>query len=130
MMLRMSESKSPQYRRRGIFSLCGVALAVLLASCEPDPTPEQRTDSATNLLLITLDTVRADHLGAYGYAAAQTPALDGLAARGTLFEDAYSPAPMTLPAHATLMTGLLPPEHGARINGTVVASRPARISKA
>ena len=70
-----------------------------------------------NLLLITLDTTRADRLGCYGYAAAKTPVLDALAARGVVFEQAYTPAPMTLPAHTTLMTGLLPPQHGARVNG-------------
>jgi len=68
-------------------------------------------------LLVTIDTVRADHLGAYGYADAHTPAIDSLALRGVVFEQAYTPAPMTLPAHSTMMTGLLPPQHGARVNG-------------
>jgi len=69
------------------------------------------------VLLITLDTVRADRLGCYGYGLANTPALDALAQRGVAFDEAYTPVPMTLPAHATLMTGLLPPQHGARVNG-------------
>jgi arylsulfatase A-like enzyme/Flp pilus assembly protein TadD len=69
------------------------------------------------VLLITLDTTRADHLGCYGDRDALTPALDALAARGTLFEEAFTPCPMTLPAHATILTGLLPPEHGLRVNG-------------
>lgn len=71
----------------------------------------------TNLLLITLDTTRADRLGAYGYSAGSTPHLDALARVGVTFEEAHSSAPMTLPAHATMFTGLLPPEHGARVNG-------------
>ncbi|MCP3916698.1 MAG: sulfatase, partial [bacterium] len=70
-----------------------------------------------NLLLVTIDTVRTDRLGAYGYESANTPVLDALAERGVLFEEAYSPAPMTLPVHTSLMTGVLPPEHGARVNG-------------
>lgn len=70
-----------------------------------------------NLLLITLDTTRADHLGCYGFADGQTPALDALAQRGTVFENAYTSSPLTLPAHATILTGLQPPEHGLRING-------------
>jgi arylsulfatase A-like enzyme len=70
-----------------------------------------------NLLLVTLDTTRADRLGAYGYADAETPTLDRLAARGLRFADAVSPVPMTLPAHATLLTGLDPPGHGLRVNG-------------
>jgi arylsulfatase A-like enzyme/Flp pilus assembly protein TadD len=74
--------------------------------------------ASLNLVIVTLDTTRADRLGAYGYARALTPALDALAARGTLFEQALTSSPMTLPAHATLFTGLEPPEHGLMINGT------------
>jgi arylsulfatase A-like enzyme/Flp pilus assembly protein TadD len=68
------------------------------------------------VVLITLDTTRADHLGPYGYTGARTPTLDRLAAEGTLYSRAYSPAPETLPAHASLMTGLYPPSHGVRLN--------------
>ena len=83
-----------------MFALCG---------CGRKPTP--------NLLLITLDTTRADRLGCYGYSLADTPVLDSLARRGVLFERAFTPAPLTLPAHASMLTGLNPPEHGLRING-------------
>lgn len=70
-----------------------------------------------NLLFITLDTTRADRLGCYGYSEAATPTLDRLAAAGVRFERAYSPAPLTLPTHTSLFTGLYPPEHGLRTNG-------------
>jgi len=70
-----------------------------------------------NVLLITLDTTRADHLGCYGYEDALTPALDGLAKRGVLFERTYTSAPLTLPAHTSMFTGLYPLEHGLRTNG-------------
>src|SRR5205814_4652889 len=70
-----------------------------------------------NILLITLDTTRADRLGAYGYAAARTPALDRLAAGGILFERAVTAAPITLPAHVSLLTGRYPFSHGVRNNG-------------
>jgi arylsulfatase A-like enzyme len=70
------------------------------------------------VLLVTIDTLRADRVGAYGDAAARTPRLDALAREGTLFEAAFSPVPLTLPAHATLFTGLLPPQHGVRGNGS------------
>jgi arylsulfatase A-like enzyme/Tfp pilus assembly protein PilF len=70
-----------------------------------------------NVLLITLDTTRADRLGCSGYARALTPTLDELAARGVIFERAYTPAPLTLPSHASMMTGLYPPEHGLITNG-------------
>ena len=90
------------------------ALSLVLGACRDGL--ENRA-GRPNLLLVTLDTLRADRLGCYGHGEARTPALDGLAERGVLFREAYSPAPMTLPAHATLMTGLLPPQHGARVNG-------------
>jgi hypothetical protein len=70
-----------------------------------------------NVLLVTLDTTRADHLGAYGYSRARTRHMDQLAAEGVRFDRAYSPAPITLPAHASILTGLYPFEHGVRNNG-------------
>jgi len=70
-----------------------------------------------NVLLVTLDTTRADRLGAYGYTAARTPVLDRLAQDGVLFERALAAAPTTLPAHASLMTGRNPMAHGVRNNG-------------
>ena len=66
---------------------------------------------------MSLDTVRADRLGCYGYAAAQTPQIDALAASGLRFEQATTVAPLTLPAHASLMTGTFPGWHGVRDNG-------------
>lgn len=69
------------------------------------------------MVLISLDTTRADRLGAYGHEAARTPVLDALAARGTRFDSAWAPVPLTIPSHATLHTGLLPPRHGVRDNG-------------
>lgn len=72
--------------------------------------------SARNVLLITLDTTRADHLGCYGHGGIRTPGLDALARDGVLFETAYAPAVITLPSHASILTGLLPPAHGVRAN--------------
>jgi arylsulfatase A-like enzyme len=74
------------------------------------PAPER-------ILLVTIDTLRADHVGCYGAANAATRTLDTLAAGGVRFEAAVSPAPLTLPAHASLMTALDPPGHGVRHNG-------------
>ena len=70
-----------------------------------------------NVLLITLDTTRADRLGCYGHSLAETPVLDRLAQQGVLFERAYAPVPLTLPSHASILTGLYPPEHGLHSNG-------------
>lgn len=69
-----------------------------------------------NVLVVTLDTTRADRIGCYGKTDAETPAIDSLAANGVRFADAVTVAPVTLPSHATIFTGLTPPNHGVRDN--------------
>jgi arylsulfatase A-like enzyme/Tfp pilus assembly protein PilF len=73
--------------------------------------------ASPDIILVTLDTTRADHLSAYGYARPTSPAFDALARRGVLFTRAYTPVPVTLPAHASILTGLVPVRHGVRHNG-------------
>jgi len=91
---------------------------VLLAGCPKKNVPTAAGKLAgKNLLLITLDTTRADRLGCYGYKPAKTPTLDALAARGTLFEQALAQVPLTTPSHCSIMTGRYPVEHGVRDNG-------------
>jgi arylsulfatase A-like enzyme len=68
------------------------------------------------VVLVTIDTLRADRLGAYGHAAADTPRFDAMASEGVLFDQAISPVPMTLPLHTSLMTALEPYQHGVRDN--------------
>src|SRR5262249_31642335 len=68
------------------------------------------------IVLISIDTLRADHLPVYGYTKGQTPVLDAFAKESVVFDRAYSHAPQTLPAHASILTGLLPFEHGVRDN--------------
>jgi arylsulfatase A-like enzyme len=70
-----------------------------------------------NILLVTIDTFRADHLHAAGYARKTTPVIDSLAAAGALFTQAISPAPQTAPSHASMLTGAYPPAHTVRSNG-------------
>jgi arylsulfatase A-like enzyme len=70
----------------------------------------------SGLVIVTLDTTRADRLPAYGFGGVATPAIDGLASRGAVFDEAVSVAPLTLPAHTSLFTGLYPPHHGVRDN--------------
>ena len=82
--------------------------------------PDGVDQDALNVIVITLDTTRWDRLGAYGDRTAETPNLDRLASEGVLFEQAITSAPLTLPAHSTLFTGLLPPRHGVRDNGGYV----------
>src|SRR5438309_11982578 len=89
-------------------------LAGLLLSCGAWP-PLARPPA--NLLLVSIDTLRPDHLGCYGYASAQTTVLDGLARSGLRFTQATTVVPLTLPAHCSLLTGTFPAHHGVRDNG-------------
>jgi len=75
-----------------------------------------------NVILVTLDTTRADRLACYGYSGVKTPALDALAGRGVLFEQCASSSPLTLPSHSTIMTGMYPTYHGVRLNGNTALS--------
>ena len=90
-----------------------VLIAVAVAAARTPPSPTERP----NVVLITLDTTRADRLGAYGRSDAGTPNLDRLAASGVRFADAWSVAPITLPAHLSMLTGCTPVIHGVRDNG-------------
>jgi choline-sulfatase len=95
-----------------------LGLSLLACAAQPEAPPER-------VLLITVDTLRADHVGVYGADGAHTPQMDTIAAGGVRFDAAISPAPLTLPTHATLFTGLEPPAHGVRHNG--VHSLPEEI---
>jgi arylsulfatase A-like enzyme len=74
----------------------------------------ERADDRSNVLLISIDTLRADHLSCYGYARPTTPAIDRLAAEGVLFEQVIANSPWTLPSHGSLLTGLNPRNHGLK----------------
>jgi arylsulfatase A-like enzyme/Flp pilus assembly protein TadD len=91
----------------GAWTLLAAAL-VSAGACRAAPP--------ANLLLVTLDTTRGDRLGCYGYAAARTPNLDALARSGIQFDDAVTAAPLTLPSHASILTGTYPIFHGVRDN--------------
>jgi choline-sulfatase len=80
-------------------------------------TPAAAPARANAVVLVTIDTLRADRVGAYGWRAARTPAIDALAAHGVRADRAYATAPITLTSHASLLTGVYPPKHGARHNG-------------
>jgi arylsulfatase A-like enzyme/Tfp pilus assembly protein PilF len=96
---------------RPLFAAVLAGLALSCKSWPPSPRPP------ANLLLVSIDTLRPDHLGCYGYPSARTPVLDGLAARGLRFTQATTVVPLTLPAHASLLTGTFPAHHGVRDNG-------------
>ncbi len=78
--------------------------------------PAPSAPAMPSFLLVTMDTTRADRIGAYGYAKAETPNIDRLARSGVRFDRAYTAVPYTLPSHTSLFTGLYPPEHGIRVN--------------
>ena len=86
-------------------------VGVLWSDAVGDLAPE-----SWNVVLITIDTLRADRLGSYGYSGIETPHLDRLANEGVLFENAVTTVPFTLPAHSSIMTGAYPPVHGVREN--------------
>jgi len=87
----------------------------LLSSGPPD-FARLRNDEQFNVLVITLDTVRADRLGAYGFEQVDTPAIDAMARSGILFRGAHAAVPMTLPSHTSIFSGTYPPRHGVRDN--------------
>jgi arylsulfatase A-like enzyme/Flp pilus assembly protein TadD len=84
--------------------------------------PPGRSSTIRSAVLITIDTLRADRVGAYGDAEARTPVMDLLAARGVRFTNAFSVAPITLTSHASILTGRYPAGHGARHNGIRIDS--------
>jgi len=95
----------------GLAALGGALLLIL-----PWGWSKLQSPSLGPLILISVDTLRADHLPSYGYGAVRTPAIDALAAGGVVFENAYAHAPQTLPSHASILSGRLPFEHGVRDN--------------
>jgi arylsulfatase A-like enzyme/Flp pilus assembly protein TadD len=95
--------------RRGLLGL-GAAFLLGLSGCSSKSTPEA-------LLLVTIDTCRADRFGCYGAKSGATASTDRLAERGAVFLDASAPTPLTLPSHCSILTGLYPDRHSVRDNG-------------
>jgi len=91
-------------------------VALLLAGCTRGREVAWPVFPRAPVILISIDTLRSDHLPAYGYRGVETPNLDRLRRDSILYRRAYSHCPMTLPSHLSMLTGLLPPEHGVRDN--------------
>src|SRR5438105_655353 len=87
-------------------------LSLVLAACGR----RGAVDPKAPIIIISIDTLRSDHLPAYGYTKVETPAIDNFRKDAILFERAYSHCPLTLVSHASLFTGVLPAEHGIRDN--------------
>src|SRR5262245_38674808 len=98
-----------QYMAQGFSPAVAIAAVAILAL-----TPAQRAQTRPNILLITLDTVRADRMGFLGSKPGLTPALDALARDSVVFSRAFAQAPITTVSHATILTGTYPPFHGVR----------------
>jgi choline-sulfatase len=95
------------------WSIVAVLPAVIVATGACHSAPP---DAAPNVVLVTLDTTRADHLGCYGDGEASTPHIDAVAAGGARFDTAITPVPITLPSHTTILTGRSPASHGVHDN--------------
>jgi len=111
-------------RRAPLWITAGVLALLVAATPLLGPRWRERTLRAAprplDVVLVTLDTTRADRLGCYGGNGGASPNLDALARRGVMFRRAYSHVPLTAPAHASLLTGLLPSRHGMHDNGGYV----------
>jgi arylsulfatase A-like enzyme len=96
--------------------IAGVVALLSLAGCGGGGGA--RDGKPRNAILISIDTLRPDHLGSYGYARETSPTLDRIAAEGVRFEDVTAPSPWTLPSHASMLTGLYPSHHGVKTHET------------
>ncbi len=114
----------------GAAVLLVVAAAVWLPACKRRPFTAPGPVKLPDILLVTIDTLRADHSSAYGYAVPTMPSLERLARRGTLFERVYAPTATTSPSHAALMTGRYPRTLGVMKNGHKLAGRFTTLAEA
>ena len=121
---------------RCVLILLGIALLAPLSGAEVGGRTSAQTsahastprNSLPDVYLITIDTLRADHVGCYGYKQVETPALDGLAADSVRFTQAFTHSPITNTSHITILTGLLPSVHGVTDFG--VALSPQHVTAA
>ena len=116
-----TQSRHSWFARSSSRTAAAALVVVAAASCGPPPEPPPAAGGRLNVLVITLDTIRTDRLGAFGNHRVATPFVDGLAARGVAFDRCAAPAPLTLPSHTSLFTGTYPVYHGVRDNGSGVA---------
>jgi arylsulfatase A-like enzyme len=107
-----------------------VLVAAALAALAAGWALQRRTGARPDVVLITVDTLRADRLGCYGGAGAATPRIDALAASGILFENAACPMPMTRPSHFSMLTGLFPRQHGVVNNQGVLPESAFTVAEA
>jgi choline-sulfatase len=113
---------------RSVFAVTLIVTTLMLdAGCRAGGSRSSSADRP-NVLLVTIDTLRADHIGCYGYKNGSTPTIDALARRGVRFETAVAHAPLTGPSHASILTGLIPIGHGFRNNSGFTLSPHVRTA--
>src|SRR5690349_71933 len=112
------------------FALIVLGCMVFVAACSRS---DKRTANAAasslrplNLVVVTIDTLRPDHLRCYGYAKIETPSIDSIAKSGALFENAVTQTPLTPPSHASIFTGLYPTRHHVRDTGGFILQPSSR----
>ena len=105
-----------------VLGLCALGAVV---SCQRPPKPAAQSLRPLNVVVVTIDTLRPDHLHCYGYAKIETPNIDAVARSGTLFENAVTQTPLTPPSHASIFTGLNPPSHHVRNTGGFILPSPS-----
>jgi arylsulfatase A-like enzyme len=115
----MTSSATPAVRVLRQSAIAPLAAILLLASCAEAPPAD--VSQRTNVLVVTIDTLRADHCSVYGYERRTTPGLERIAAEGALFRSVYAPTAVTGPTHSTLFTSLHPRVHGVVKNGLSLA---------
>lgn len=103
---------APMLRPTSYVFWLGLVVIATLSSCK-------KLDKI-NVVIVTVDTTRADHIECYGHPKSKTPAINALAEDGVLFENAFTPVPITCPSHSTMMTGKVPFTHGIRDNGLFI----------
>ena len=127
---RLKRASRPRYNRRVrryLIFTAGICLASALVVAAKSDRPAA-ADGLPNVVLITIDTLRADHLSSYGYHLKTSPRIDQLAEEGVRFENASTVIPLTGPSHSSLFTSRYPQEHGARTNGMAVPRKSKWLS--
>src|SRR5262249_33043849 len=120
MLYHLSQFGQARSRIAIFFLLAGLTLP---GSCDRDSkSPPKNNPPRRNILLVTIHTCRADRIGCYGFGLARTANIDRLAAEGVRCMDDATSAPITMPAHSSILTGLYPPAHGVRDNGAYALS--------
>lgn len=110
-------------------ALCALCCLLGFRSGDAQDRPAEKAKAAPDIFLVTIDTLRADHVHCYGYDRIQTPALDQLAQQGVRFAQAFTPSPITNSSHTSILTGLLPSSHGVSDFGVPLTAEHSTLAE-